>query len=75
MKNGLIINKVGDKNYYVNGELHREDGPAIIWDTGAEFYYLNNVFYLEKFYWKEIERRKSLKFILSNIKKGINGAK
>ena len=75
MKNGLIIDKIGDKNYYVHGELHREDGPARIWNTGPEFYYLNNIFYPKKLYWKEIKKRKSLNFILSNIKKDINGAK
>lgn len=27
----------------LNGELHREDGPAIIWPNGSEFWFLNGV--------------------------------
>lgn len=29
MKNGLKIDKEGNKKYYLNGKLHREDGPAL----------------------------------------------
>lgn len=28
MKNGLIVNDYGDKIYYLNDQIHREDGPA-----------------------------------------------
>jgi hypothetical protein len=31
----------GDKAWYLNGNLHREDGPAIQLGTGAKFWYLN----------------------------------
>jgi len=30
-----------------NGKLHREDGPAIKWADGTEFYYLNGNFHRE----------------------------
>jgi len=29
--------------YYLNGEFHREDGPAIIWYDGSIYYYVNGV--------------------------------
>jgi hypothetical protein len=29
MKNGLHIDKFGTKKYYLNNELHNEDGPAV----------------------------------------------
>lgn len=29
MKNGMEADEYGTKRYYVNGKLHREDGPAI----------------------------------------------
>ena len=41
MKNGLEINKNGDKHWYLNDKLHREDGPAIEYDNGDKRWYLN----------------------------------
>jgi hypothetical protein len=41
MKNGLFINEFGTKEYYLNDQLHRIDGPAIEWIDGRkEWYYL-----------------------------------
>ena len=31
----------GDKSWYRNGKLHREDGPAIEYSDGDEHWYLN----------------------------------
>ena len=31
----------GTKQWFLNGELHREDGPAIEWANGAKEWYLN----------------------------------
>jgi len=31
----------GDKDWYLNGELHREDGPAIECASGDKYWYLN----------------------------------
>ena len=31
----------GDKFWYLNDELHREDGPAIEWADGSKSWYLN----------------------------------
>ena len=31
----------GTKKWYLNGQLHRTDGPAIEWADGSKFWYLN----------------------------------
>jgi hypothetical protein len=31
----------GTKVWWLNGKLHREDGPAVIWPDGTEYWYLN----------------------------------
>ena len=31
----------GDKYWYLNGTLHREDGPAVEWDSGRKEWWLN----------------------------------
>ena len=31
----------GDKYWYLNGKLHREDGPAVEYANGSKFWYLN----------------------------------
>jgi len=59
----------GTKEWRIHGKLHREDGPAIEWGNKDYDYYLDDRRYSEEDYWKEIERRKSLSFILSNLKK------
>jgi hypothetical protein len=47
MKNGMFINHFGNKMYYKNGELHREDGPAIENASGVKFWYLNGQLHRE----------------------------
>ena len=32
----------GDKSWWLNGKLHREDGPAIEYANGDKSWYLNN---------------------------------
>jgi hypothetical protein len=34
-------NADGTKEWYLNGRLHREDGPAIEWASGSKFWYSN----------------------------------
>jgi len=41
MKNGLIIGNDGDKKWYKNDELHRDDGPACEWENGDRSWYKN----------------------------------
>jgi len=31
----------GDKAWFINGKLHREDGPAIEYANGTKYWYLN----------------------------------
>ena len=35
------VSSDGDKHWYLNGKLHREDGPAVELTNGAKFWYLN----------------------------------
>jgi len=37
----------GDKYWYLNGERHREDGPAIEWANGNKAWYLNGKLHRE----------------------------
>lgn len=37
----------GDKEWYLNGSLSREDGPAIEYVSGSKFWYLNNELHRE----------------------------
>ena len=41
MKNGMIELSSGDRIWYLNGELHRVDGPAIERSDGYRAWYLN----------------------------------
>ena len=31
----------GTKHWYLDGKLHREDGPAVEWSNGTNHWYLN----------------------------------
>ena len=35
------VSKAGDKYWYLNGKLHREDGPAVEYVGGDKSWYLN----------------------------------
>ena len=37
----------GTKEWYLNGKLHREDGPAIEYPSGNKLWWLNDVKYTE----------------------------
>ena len=37
----------GDKSWYLNGKLHREDGPAVEYSTGYKSWYLKNKLHRE----------------------------
>ena len=41
------VNEDGSKFWYLNGKLHREDGPAIEWDSGDKDWYLNGKLHRE----------------------------
>jgi hypothetical protein len=37
----------GDRFWYLNGQLHREDGPAVEYDNGTRQWYLNGKLHRE----------------------------
>jgi hypothetical protein len=37
----------GNKEWYLNGNLHREDGPAVENDDGSKWWYLNGKLHRE----------------------------
>ena len=37
----IKVDNKGNKRWYLNGELHREDGPAIEYVDGTKEWYLN----------------------------------
>ena len=42
IKYDVEVHTDGDKHWYLNGERHREDGPAIEWADGHKSWYLND---------------------------------
>ena len=44
MKSKLEINQYGTKRWRLpNGDLHREDGPAIEWCNGDKIWFINGI--------------------------------
>jgi len=46
------------KSWWLNGERHREDGPAIEWVNGDKAWYLNDKYYTEEEWKKELNKPK-----------------
>lgn len=42
MKNGWTTNSYNDRHHYVDGLIHNDNGPAIIWFEGSQFWFKNN---------------------------------
>ena len=47
MKNGLEIDQYGNKYWYKNDKLHREDGPACEYANGGKSWYKNGELHRE----------------------------
>ena len=47
MKNGLEISNYGNKYWYLNDQLHRLEGPAVIYLNQIENWFLNDIEYEE----------------------------
>lgn len=48
MKTYIVeVEENGNKFWYLNGKLHREDGPAIEYTDGNKFWYLNGKLHRE----------------------------
>jgi hypothetical protein len=41
LKHYIEIDKNGTERWYFNGQLHREDGPAVIYADGTQMWYRN----------------------------------
>jgi len=50
----------GTKEWYLNGKLHRTDGPAIEWANGYKAWYLNGKKYTEEDWKNQVEFEKGL---------------
>jgi len=55
-----VICKNTYKEYYINGKCHRLDGPARIWATGTEEYWINHKYLTKEEFEKHPERLKYL---------------
>jgi len=42
LKNGLEVDQYGTKYWWLNGEYHRVDGPAVEYADGAKYWFLND---------------------------------
>jgi hypothetical protein len=51
----------GTKEWYLNGKLHREDGPAVEYSDGTKYWYLNGKLHRED--GPAIESSKRVNFI------------
>ena len=56
----VIVYTNGDKLWYLNGKLHREDGPANEGDDGSKYWYLNDEEYTEEEFLKKTSPIKEL---------------
>jgi len=63
MKDGLNIDKYGNKLWYLNDKRHRTDGPAIEYSNGDEFWFLNGIMLSEEEY-LQATRKKKLELLL-----------
>ena len=46
-KQVFCVNKFGTKYWFLNGELHRVDGPAVEFTNGTKWWYLNGKIHRE----------------------------
>ena len=46
-KNGRYKDKYGTVRWYKDGQFHREDGPAVEWNSGTKSWYLNDKLHRE----------------------------
>ncbi len=45
MEREIFIDNLGHKYWYTNGELHREDGPAVEFSVGTKHWYKYGLFH------------------------------
>ena len=59
-----VINRRGDKFWYINGQSHRLDGPGAEWIDGTNWWYLFGVRMTEDEYYKQLRSIKSSKVLV-----------
>ena len=47
LKYKIVVNKDGSKEWYINNQLHRENGHAAEWANGAKEWFINGKRHLE----------------------------
>ena len=57
------INKYGTKYWFVNGELHREDGPAIECPDGTKSWYLCGKGLSEEEHFESVSKENQIKLL------------
>ena len=50
------VNSNGDKRWFLNGKLHREDGPAVEHADGDKLWFLNDKYLTEKQFNKKMKK-------------------
>jgi len=45
LKNGLVVDAEGNKRWYKDSLLHREDGPAVEWRDGSKMWFQNGAYH------------------------------
>ena len=61
------INECGDKYWELsNKKFHREDGPAIVWNTGLCSWWLNGHYYFSKEQYFEASTKENQEKLLYN---------
>ena len=56
----VTVDDYGTKSWFLNGELHREDGPAIEYADGSKSWYLNDILLTEEQWKKKVNKVKEL---------------
>jgi len=57
------VYKNGSKEWYLNGQLHREDGPAVEFCNGTKQWFLNDKRYTEEDFLKQTQSIKELTIV------------
>jgi hypothetical protein len=47
MKNGIAIDELGNRRYYLHGQLHRINGPAVEYIDGDKFWFIKGLYHRE----------------------------
>ena len=56
----VTVDDYGTKRWFLNGKLHREDGPAEEWADGTKEWYLNDRLLTEEQWKKKVNKVKEL---------------